>query len=298
MSAKPKSSSSCSKSHTSTPMKSFCPCRPKANAGPPNRPWRTLQRAAVNFSSPFESRLNLPLGLHQRTPSPMRQWNVIRRAALEAASVCLALSACHALAAANSSLDSLLSGVEHRYNQARTLSVDFTETYSVAGRNHRPESGRLVLRKPGRMRWTYSDPAGKLFVSDGKTVYLYTAADNRVERSTLKSSDDLRAPMAFLLGRLNLKNDFRGFETNPAPNGTYLIAEAKSDRLPYGKIRMLIGTDLQIQELTIDGRDGSVLGFVFRNEKLNPPVPDTTFHFTIPAGAELVDAINSPSGDN
>ncbi|MFZ0591795.1 MAG: outer membrane lipoprotein carrier protein LolA [Bryobacteraceae bacterium] len=228
----------------------------------------------------------------------MRQSNVFSLAALQSAAVCLAIASLSLLGASDSSLTTLLSGVDRHYNQAHTLSVDFTETYSLAGRSHRPESGQLVLRKPGRMRWTYSDPPGKLFVSDGQTVYLYTAADNRVERSRLKATDDLRAPMAFLLGRLNLKNDFRGFETNPAPNGTYLIAEAKNDRLPYGKIRMLIGPDLQIQELTIDGRDGSVLGFVFRNEKLNPPVPDAAFHFTIPAGAELVDAVNSPSGDN
>lgn len=228
----------------------------------------------------------------------MRHWNVNRHGPLVAIAVCLAVAAPLPLRSAGSSLATLLAGVDRRYNRAHTLSVDFTETYSIAGRSHRPESGQLVLRKPGRMRWTYTDPAGKLFVSDGQTVYLYTAADNRVERSRLKASDDLRAPMAFLLGRLNLKNDFRSFEINPAPNGTYLIAEAKSDRLPYEKIHMLIGQDLQIQELTIDGRDGSVLGFVFRNEKLNPPVPEAAFHFTIPAGAELVDAVNSPSGDN
>jgi outer membrane lipoprotein carrier protein len=104
--------------------------------------------------------------------------------------------------------------------------------------------------------------------------------------------------MAFLLGRLNLKNEFRGFETNPAPNGTYLIGEAKSDRLPYEKVRMVIGKDFQIQELTVEGRDGSVLGFVFRNEELNPAIADADFRFTIPAGAELVEAVNSASGDN
>jgi outer membrane lipoprotein carrier protein len=228
----------------------------------------------------------------------MRHLNVISLAALATGVVCLAIVPLALGAAADSSLDALLKGVERRYNHAQTLSVDFSETYSAAGRNHRPESGHLILRKPGRMRWTYTDPAGKLFVSDGQTVYLYTAADHRVERSKLKASDDLRAPMAFLLGRLNLRNEFRGFETNPAPKGTYLMAEAKNDRLPYGKVRMLIGQDSQIQELRVESRDGSVLGFVFTNEKLNPAISNAAFHFTIPAGAELVDAVNSGSGDN
>ena len=47
----------------------------------------------------------------------------------------------------------------------------------------RTESGTLRLRKPGRMRWDYTDPAGKLFLSDGKNLYLYTPANNEVESS-------------------------------------------------------------------------------------------------------------------
>jgi outer membrane lipoprotein carrier protein len=169
--------------------------------------------------------------------------------------------------------------------------VDFAEAYSAGGRNHRPESGELLLQKPGRMRWTYSEPAGKLFISDGQKVYLYTSADNRVEVSKLKASDDMRAPMAFLLGKLNLHKEFRSFETKPSENGTYLIADAKSDRLPYERVEMLIGPSYTIQELTVDGRDGSRLAFSFRNEQVNPAAPATAFRFSPPAGAEVVDAV-------
>lgn len=200
--------------------------------------------------------------------------------------------------AENTGLDTLIHGVEHRYNQARTLTVDFAETYSIAGHNRRPESGTLVLRKPGRMRWTYTQPSGKLFVSDGQHVFLYTAADNRVERSTLKSTDDLRAPMAFLLGKLDLKKEFRSFQTTAVGPDTSLIAEAKSDRLPYEKVQMTIGPDFAIHALTVQGRDGSTLGFEFRNEVLNPALSDQAFRFTPPPGAEVVDAVAAASGEN
>lgn len=148
------------------------------------------------------------------------------------------------------------------------------------------------------MRWTYTDPAGKLFISDGRSVYLYTAADNRVEHSKLKASDDMRAPLAFLLGKLDLKKEFGAFETKTAQNGTYLVAEAISERLPYQRVSMLIGQAYQIQELTVEGRDGSVLHFSFRNEDVNPAVAADTFHFTPPPGADIVDAIGAGSGDN
>jgi outer membrane lipoprotein carrier protein len=227
----------------------------------------------------------------------MRQPREMRPVFLIALALFLATGAGRLVAAA-SPTDSLLQAVERHYNQARTLSVDFTETYSVGGRNHRPESGRLLLRKPGRMRWTYTDPAGKLFISDGQSVYLYTAADNRVEKSKLKASEDMRAPLAFLLGKLDFKKEFSGFETKAVPNGTYLVAEAKSNRVPYQRVRMLIGTSYQILELTVEGRDGSVLHFSFQNEDVNPKVAADTFDFTPPPGADIVDAVSSGSGDN
>src|SRR5713101_6768512 len=64
----------------------------------------------------------------------------------------------------------LLKGIEDRYNRAQTLEVTFTESYTFQ-RRKRTESGTLYLRKPGRMRWAYTSPDGKLFVSDGEFVY-------------------------------------------------------------------------------------------------------------------------------
>lgn len=228
----------------------------------------------------------------------MRQSEVMRL--LFSAIVMLSLVAglSRLAAATEPDIDHLLTEVERHYNRAQTLSVYFTETYSIASRKHRPESGQLLLRKPGRMRWIYSEPAGKLFVSDGHNVYLYTADDNRVEQSKLKASEDMRAPLAFLLGKLDMKKEFRGFEIKPAPNGTYLVAEAKNDRVPYGKVQMLIGQASEIKDLTVNGRDGSVLHFSFRDEAVNPAIADAEFHFVPPPGADVVQAVSAESGDN
>jgi len=194
---------------------------------------------------------------------------------------------------ANSPLDTLINQVESHYNRAQTLAVHFTETFSVQGRTRKPESGTLALRKPGRMRWDYSQPAGKVFVSDGKMVYLYTADDRRVERSTLKASEDMRAPMAFLLGRLELKREFGTFSTRSGDGGTWLEASAKNTRAPYEKIEMLIVAGGSIRELKIVGRDESLLSFLFTGESVNPSLDNKLFEFAIPAGAEVVDAVTA-----
>ena len=191
---------------------------------------------------------------------------------------------------AEAELNTLLKGVEEHYNRAKTLEVHFVESYSVQGRARKSESGQLTLRKPGRMRWDYSAPSGKLFVSDGKDVYLYTPEANRVEKTKLKTSEDMRAPLAFLLGKLDFAKDFRDFDLKPEGAGYLISAKAKTDKLPYDKVQMLVTPRFEIQRLVINGQDLSVLTFQLDGEKLNPPVNDALFKFQMPAGATLVDA--------
>jgi outer membrane lipoprotein carrier protein len=192
---------------------------------------------------------------------------------------------------ANSTADGLIAQVQNRYNAARTLSVSFVENYSIQGHPRPRENGTLLLRKQGKMRWDYTRPAGKLFISDGKNVFLYTARDNRVEKVPLKDTEDMRAPLAFLLGRLDMKKEFREFQVRAGDGGTWLEASAKNDRVPYEKIQMLIAPDGEVRELKVLGRDQSELAYAFSNEQLNPPLDEAVFHFQIPAGAEVVDAV-------
>jgi outer membrane lipoprotein carrier protein len=164
------------------------------------------------------------------------------------------------------------------------------ESYSVQGRARKSESGELTLRKPGRMRWDYSAPEGKLFLSDGKDVYLYTPDAHRVEKGKLKSSEDMRAPLAFLLGKLDFSKEFRDFQVMPDGANYLVTAKAKSDKLPYEQVQMLVTAEGQILRLAIHMQELSILTFQFDGEKVNPAVDDALFKFQLPAGATMVDA--------
>jgi outer membrane lipoprotein carrier protein len=185
-----------------------------------------------------------------------------------------------------------LHGIEDRYNNIQTLQLAFTETYRVQGRA-RTEKGELFLHKPGKMRWQYTAPPGKLFVSDGKFLYSYTPQDNRAEKMKMKEADDLRAPLAFLLGKLNFDQDFREFRSHPEEGGVYITAIPKSDKLPYSEISFLAAPDNTIRRLEVKGQDNSLLTFVFEDEKKNPPLQDSLFQFQPPPGAEYIDSSNT-----
>ena len=192
-------------------------------------------------------------------------------------------------------LPRLLETVEKRYNRAKTLEVTFEETLSAGGRGRQTESGQLFLRKPGRMRWDYTKPAGKLFLSDGKSIYYYNPTSKRAEKISLKEAEDMRAPMAFLLGRLDFDKDFKNLQAAEHPLGTLITGDAKSERLPYRQVEFVVASDSAIRELRVHGYDNSLLTFNFTNEKLNPPISDKLFRFELPEGATWVDS--SGEGD-
>jgi outer membrane lipoprotein carrier protein len=201
------------------------------------------------------------------------------------------LAAVWPVLAGDSATQQFLKKIEGRYNQAQTLEVRFAETYTGLGRGPRTEAGTLYLRKPGRMRWDYTQPAGKLFVSDGKQVYLYLASETppRVEKMKLKDTEDMRAPLAFLLGKLNFEKEFQNIQTRAEGDGTLVAAEPKADTLPYSKVEFLVSPTFEIRKLHIVMQDQSVLELAFENEKLNPPLANTLFQFTPPAGAQVVE---------
>jgi outer membrane lipoprotein carrier protein len=198
-------------------------------------------------------------------------------------------------AAAAPDLPKLLKNIEKRYNGARTIEVQFVETYKAQGRT-RTEAGDLYLRKPGKMRWQYSNPAGKLFVSDGKDVYFFSPETNRAEKMKLKETEDMRAPMAFLLGRLDFDKDFGEYRTKPEGSGVSITAIPKSDKMAYREVTFVVAPDSHIERLIVTGQDSSVLDFSFSGEKVNPPINDQTFRFQLPKGAEFVDSSEEPQG--
>src|SRR5437899_1303855 len=98
------------------------------------------------------------------------------------------------------SVDRITDGVDRHYNDLNSLRAQFTETYRGAGVT-RSESGTLWLRRPGKMRWEYTEPKEKIFVSDGKTAYFYVPGERQAGKARIKDLDDLRSPLRYLLGK-------------------------------------------------------------------------------------------------
>ena len=186
-------------------------------------------------------------------------------------------------------LDSMLKGIEDRYNKAKTVQVDFVQTFTDRARKT-TEQGTLFLERPGRMRWQYSSPAGKLWVCDGQIVSAYDPERKRVEKSKLKNEEDLRAPFAFLLGKLHFHDQFGMFDMTQEGPDTKIVAKPKSDKLLYTEVAFVAAPDFTIKRVTVKGQDGSVMDYVFQNEKRDPLLTDALFKFVPTGDVEVVDS--------
>ncbi len=201
-------------------------------------------------------------------------------------------------AAGAEDVHSIAQGVDEHYNHMRSLQAEFTELYSGSGME-RTESGTLWLakgglKKPGKMRWEYRSPREKLFVSDGRDAWFYVPGDRQVRRTEARKLDDIRSPLAFLLGKSKLEKELQGLslapDVAPLAGGDVMlrgVPQAMADRV--SEILLEVAPEHRIARIVIDDVDGSSTEYRFSEQKENVAIPEGQFHFRPPAGTEIVE---------
>jgi outer membrane lipoprotein carrier protein len=188
--------------------------------------------------------------------------------------------------------------VDAHYNHLRTLQAEFTEVYRGSGME-RTESGTLWLakggmKKPGKMRWEYRSPREKLFVSDGRDAWFYVPGDRQARKTEARKLEDVRSPLAFLLGKSKLEKELQGLSLAPdvAPLGAGDVVlrgvpQAMADRV--SEILLEVTPEHQISRIVIAEVDGSATEYRFSGQKENVEIPEGRFEFRPPAGVETVE---------
>jgi outer membrane lipoprotein carrier protein len=183
--------------------------------------------------------------------------------------------------------------VDAHYNHLRSLEADFVEIYQGSGMA-RSESGTLWLKKPGKMRWEYRSPEEKLFVTDGDQAWLYLPGAKQARKSSLRKMDDLRSPLAFLLGKTKLEKELLNLSFAPdvqpsSPENWVLrgVARGMEDRIR--QVLVEVTPQYRIARILIDSTDDSITEYRFSNQKEDVQVLDSKFRFSAPAGSEIID---------
>jgi outer membrane lipoprotein carrier protein len=184
--------------------------------------------------------------------------------------------------------------LQQKYDTVKDFSTDFAHVYRGGVlKKQLVEKGRLLIKKPGKMRWEYTEPEEKLFVSDGTKLYSYIPQDKQVIVSAVPQDDSAPVPALFLAGKGNLMRDFSvSFDENTAglPTGARALKLVpKTPQADYDWLVLVVdpGTLLLRGLITTDAQGGTSR-FSFSNLKENVGIADKAFTFKIPRGVDVV----------
>ncbi len=187
----------------------------------------------------------------------------------------------------------LARAVQDKYDAVQDFSADFVHRYRGGVlRKEATERGTVLIKKPGLMRWTYTSPESKLFVSDGLRMYAYIPEDRQVIVSELPTGNQATTSALFLAGKGSITRDFVASypaTPDPAPGSVTLRLTPKTQQAEYDALTLVVarGT-LRLMKLVTEDAQGGESTFTFTNLRENARIPDKEFHFTIPRGVDVI----------
>jgi outer membrane lipoprotein carrier protein len=187
--------------------------------------------------------------------------------------------------------DALARALQARYQEVRDFTADFVQTYRGGVlRTETRERGTVMVKKPGRMRWVYTSPERKEFVSDGLKMYSYIPEDRQVVVSDVPSDKEAPTPVLFLAGKGDLVKDFTAASAeSPVPGSVGLKLTPRKSEPEYEYVIVAVDpATLQIRALTTRDRQGGESTIRFENLKENRGISDKEFQFRIPRGVDVI----------
>jgi outer membrane lipoprotein carrier protein len=187
--------------------------------------------------------------------------------------------------------------VQQKYDRVKDFTADFMHTYEGGVlKKTITERGTVQVKRPGRMRWDYTSPEQKVFVSDGRRIYSYVPVDKQVIVSAMPQEDKATTAVLFLVGKGNVTRDFRASYTDGGGPDTWALKlEPTQRQRDYDWLVLIVDRKtMQIRTLVAADQQGGRSTFQFTNYRENVGLSDKIFTFRIPRG---VDVISSGGSD-
>jgi outer membrane lipoprotein carrier protein len=195
----------------------------------------------------------------------------------------------------DSCVDEAIDGVQKRYEVIVDLRAQFVQrarSVAFAGSASAGETvsrGSVTFAKPGKMRWSYTEPEPSVTVSDGETLWLYDPARAEVQRMTVSGGYLSGAAVQFLIGQGDVRRDFRISPVACTLDSAELELVPRADA-SYEKIRILIElASGEIRRTTVVDLLGNVTEVEFSDVQANQAPGDAVFVFDVPDGVQVID---------
>ena len=176
--------------------------------------------------------------------------------------------------------------IQAHYNAVADFTADFVATFKYQLTHQvSVERGTLKVKKPSRMRWTFTKPDRKEFVADGTKLFTYFPADKVGSENLLTDTGDDSLALLFLAGKGDLTRDFTASMPPEQPAGEWQLVLAPRKRQDeYQTLTLGVRRDsLALTALVIVDEQGTQ-SYQFTNFKTNTGLKNSDFNFKLPPG--------------
>ena len=190
-------------------------------------------------------------------------------------------------------LTTVIQGIETAYRDVQSLKADFVQvTRNAAMGEGARQRGKLEMKRPKKMRWSFVQPSGKLFVTDGETMWVWSEADNQVIVSPVlaQSGGDGMTQLLDGLDSLSKLFDVTLVDANAGPEKrSYKLNLVPKTGGSFQSIDLLVSRkDYKVQRVSMLDAFGNTVELNFQHVKLNTEITDSRFSFPIPDGAQVI----------
>lgn len=195
--------------------------------------------------------------------------------------------------AQETNLDSVIDGVQKKYEEISSFHASFTQASEVKALNKTQISeGEVWFKKPGKMRWSFDTPNKDQIVSDGKTLWFYDEEEQQVIETPIAQVSETQSTTTLLSGLGNIKELFNASFTQPGdiiPNGGYLVDLVPRGEEEYNKVTISVDkNDMMVNTIYLYDPFGNLTTVKLADIKTNGTVSDSLFDFKAPQGTEVV----------
>ena len=188
------------------------------------------------------------------------------------------------------SVTDIVDQLQARYEQTHGFQADFSQEVESATLGQKVTShGVVSFKKPGRMRWEFTEPA-QLLVSDGIFFWLYQPDEKQVIKTPFQQAFRSNTPVSFLTGVGRLDTDFQISVLTTNEYAHVLSLTPKHDADGVGSLVLEVSTaTFDIVQAVVTDPLGNITRLQFTNINREAPLEDSVFHFAIPPGVDLVE---------
>lgn len=183
--------------------------------------------------------------------------------------------------------------VQAFYDGTKDLEAKFKQTYwNPTYGEKKNTSGKLKLKKPGKMVWDYGDAQDADYFANGDTLWMVEHDTRQVIKTSVAGNSEVNAALKFLFGGEKLTREFsvryaKSDKLERYGDADHYVLELKpkvANKHYKGLVLMIHATTGRVDSFVVYNTDESSNYFQLKSIKTNVGLNDKLFDFKLPSG--------------